>query len=283
MGEGDLKILTLRLPEVWDSENLKQSLLLILKLIEKWAGLGARTQQGYGVVKLDSIALNFEKALSSLEKLKTQKKHRNIHSNEKISIEGFFFGKGRFSLSESPKKWMISYIASAPNSEEELDWYLNLSFESQKSLLPLSPIIRYHLRGLMRPRRANSGGYDREGRHVLMGELGRKSLIHVSHAYPVGDNQWEFRIWGWIPQTLRVNINRDVNRDTIFKDLKQWLGVQQERQWHIAKEGQLWQTIGISNPEICWFEKKPDESPAEYLRSLLEGCPDETKGGHDET
>ncbi len=98
-----------------------------------------------------------------------------------------------------------------------------------------------------------------------MGELGKKSLIHVSHAYPVNSNQWEFRIWGWIPESLP----NGVSRSNVLTNLRQWLGVSQQRQWHSAQNGQLWQAMKISAPQICWYEKG-EQRAGDYLNALLQ-------------
>ena len=93
------------------------------------------------------------------------------------------------------------------------------------------------------------------------------SLIHVSHAYPVNGNDWEFRIWGWLPDELPGN----VDRGTILQHLRQWLGVQEDRQWCEATNGDLWsqQRVNVTDPSVLWFEKRPDENGAAYLQCLL--------------
>jgi len=89
----------------------------------------------------------------------------------------------------------------------------------------------------------------------------------VSHAYLVSGNDWEFRIWGWLPDELPGN----VDRDTILQHLRQWLGVQEDRQWCEATNGDLWnqQRVDVAEPSVLWFEQRPDENGAAYLQCLL--------------
>ena len=100
-----------------------------------------------------------------------------------------------------------------------------------------------------------------------MGELGKKSLIHVSHAYPVNSNQWEFRIWGWIPESLPNGISRS----NVLTNLRQWLGVSQQRQWHSAQNGALWSALNLMPAQVCWFERGNNDRES-YLKALLEDC-----------
>jgi CRISPR-associated protein Cmr1 len=48
----------------------------------------------------------------------------------------------------------------------------------------------------------------------------QSSKINISCAYPVNDNLWELRIWGWIPKN---DLPAGFNRDGFLDDLKQAL------------------------------------------------------------
>jgi len=108
----------------------------------------------------------------------------------------------------------------------------------------------------------------------LMGELGKKSLIHVSHAYLVNGDLWEFRIWGWIPESLP----NGVSRADVLIDLKNWMGVSRQRQWHTPQNGALWSDLKLTSKEkekekeVCWFERDNNENGKDYLNALLKGC-----------
>ena len=273
LGEDKMQIIPLRLPEGWSLEDLTHSLYLIMKLIECWGGLGPKTQVGYGVVRFNcekkneennKIELNIEQAIKAIQNLQKRNKRRNITGNQWPTLDEFFFVKVRFLISNQDiqtwlKKWKQK-IKVTFESSSELDWYLNYS------VVPLSPIIRYYLRGFVHSHLTES----KEVRHKFMGTLRQRSLIHISHAYPIGtSSQWEFRIWGWVPDSLPGG----VTRDAVLDRLHQWLGVSQDvsqqGQWHLAQNGQLWQSLDLPDPKVCWFEKEPDEETADFLRRLL--------------
>ncbi len=266
LGEGTLQFVPLRLPEGWSWDELWKALSLTLCLIACWGGLGPRTQQGYGVIEAKGLT---PPNLDGWKPWPQQRNNRrNIqHHSDWPSLDGFFFAKVRFSIEDqAPKQW-LRQRAKHISPDDELNRYLHQANSSQRSaVLPLASIVRYHLRGLMHPHRPpKSTGYSTNTRHRLMGELGKKSLIHVSHAYPVNSNQWEFRIWGWIPESLP----NGVSRSNVLTNLRQWLGVSQQRQWHSAQNGQLWQAMKISAPQICWYEKG-EQRAGDYLNALLQ-------------
>ncbi len=261
LGEGTLQFVPLRLPKGWSRENLWKTLSLTLYLIECWSGLGAHTQQGYGVLEVDGL---LPSDLDGWEPWPQQRSTlRSIQRlPDRPSLDGFFFAKVRFTIeSHEPKKWLHKCVHNI-SPTDELNWYLQQSNASQqRSVLPLAPVVRYHLRHMVRSKW--DGKYHL--RHRLMGELGQKSLIHVSHAYPVKENKWEFRIWGWMPESL----SKGVSRADVLTELKSWLGVSQHHQWHPTQNAQLWIDLHLTNPEICWYEIKSDESTETYLQELL--------------
>ncbi len=272
MGEGRLQFVPLRLPEGWSWDELRKSLSLTLCLIACWGGLGPRTQQGYGVVEVEGLSPPNLDGWKPWPQQRNNRRDNIRHHPDWPSLDGFFFAKVRFSMGDQdPKQW-LRQRAKNISPDDELVWYLHQANSSQRSaVLPLASIVRYHLRGLMHSHRPpKSTGYSTNTRHRLMGEFGKKSLIHVSHAYPVNSNQWEFRIWGWIPESLPNGISRS----NVLTNLRQWLGVSQQRQWHIAhsqsQNDHLWHTINISEPQICWFEKDGNENTEAYLKALLQ-------------
>ena len=297
LGEATLQFVPLRLPEGWSWRKVWEMLSLTLSWIECWGGLGARTQQGYGVVEVEGL---YPLNLDGGKPWPQQRRNRrdNIrHHPDRPSLDGFFSAKVRFSIGDQqPKEWLCSKTKEItsfwkgqqdksprkknicrdkkPNNEnefDELDWYLHQTNSPQRSaVLPLASIVRFYLRNFAR------SNWNDQVRHRLLGEPGKKSLIHVSHAYPVNSNQWEFRIWGWIPESLPNGISRS----NVLTNLRQWLGVSQQRQWHIAhsqsQNDHLWHTINISGPQICWFEEDENENTEAYLKALLQ-CDCEAK------
>lgn len=276
LGEIEAFLTLLRLPQNWQPEQLIHTLHLILVLIANWGGLGPKTQQGYGVVEVEwkdeqehLQQLNLQTAIEEIRRLRERVDHRDYTQKERDrlrnwpSLESFFFSKTRFSLPE-PKRW-IQDKAYKVSPEEELDWYLKTTCPPA-GVLPLAPIVRYHLRQLIRETKQNGHFvFSHSERHRLMGEQGRKSLIHVSHAYPVNEEQWELRIWGWLPNSLP-----EEKRVAVIDRLCSWLGIQKEGNWHKPINGQLWTKIGLGPEEICWFRQHVDENAEDFLRRLLD-------------
>jgi len=275
MGQADLKFTPLRLPEGLTREDLWQSLLLTWTLVTRWSGLGPKTQQGYGVVQaeFEGATLDVEQALQAFEKLHNRSNRREVsHNDTWPSLDGFFFVKVRFNLGEQePQDWLRQGTTRI-RPDEEINWYLAQPNDGDP-VLPLAPVVRYHLRGLIkRTKHNNQWVFSHNARHHLVGEQGQKSLIHVSHAYKIENNRWEFRIWGWIPESLTDGIDRL----TVLQYLRQWLGVSQEKEWREVQtnNGTLWQPLQMQNVQVCWFDGQSYDNAKEYLRALLQDCED---------
>ncbi|RME10521.1 MAG: type III-B CRISPR module RAMP protein Cmr1 [Ardenticatenia bacterium] len=356
IGEGAFRIVPLRVPAGLTWDDVKQTLLLTLRLIEGWGGLGPKTQVGYGVVQIE---LDAATTIAAFEKLKQRNNRRMVSQNPQWpALDGFFFAKVRFKINANttPKQWIKERVTNNIELNEELDWYLNGAGDTQrKAVLPLAPIVRYHLRTLIRNNIQYNGRPNAPARWHLMGvisglwhqqdfgkivekwqcpecnhqwdhfpkkeehenckgtpkkvslclncpkkwkpkqavkapstrHISRKgSLIHVSHAYPVNDDgqdgQWEFRIWGWIPETLPGN----VSRNKVLNYLRRWLGVQQQRHRHQPQNGALWSALNMTPTQVCWFERQEQEQEkevADYLKALLKGCEETSHGGTENT
>jgi len=273
MGQGELRVRTLHLPERWTELDLQQAMLLTLRLLACWGGLGPKTQQGYGVVEVSrEPGLNVNSAIRAIQALQQRQKRRaDANPADTPSLGGFFFAKIRFFL-DDPKQWLMAQTTHlAP--DKGVEWYLKQD-EAKPSVIPLAPVVRYHLRQRIKQAVDSQGRwiFSHATRHRLMGEQGRKSLLQVSHAYLAGHNQWEFRIWGWIPETLPGGLSRT----TVLWHLRQWLGVTEERQWHTAlgDYDTLWNIdfLNLKDVRVCWFSKMDDEGIEAYLQALLRGC-----------
>ena len=290
------------IPDLSNAE-VKQMILLTLRLASNWGGLGARTQHGYGVFNFSTKGYVFvlEKAFSGFKKCNkyaTQKSQEvrinngnrqnidvseinssNIKYNSRNSINAingkeeeislarideFFFCKVRFSVSE-PLKWIKSnFKKSEENSEmevsfknsNELRWYV------AENILPVSPMLRYHLRSWIR----NNWSGNYSFRHKIMGNVKNvsreKSLINVSHAYLLEDNIYEMRIWGEVPYSLPDK----VTREEFITSLKLFLGVEN------PLNGELWKSnkCSLNVKSIVWCEKQSGQSSEEFIRTLCE-------------
>lgn len=80
-----------------------------------------------------------------------------------------------------------------------------------------------------------------------------QSKIRISWAYQINGQDWEIRLWGWLPEEQQHR-----QRASFLKNLRQVLGVNSPnaRQWHDAQNGQLWQNLNLPNVQIYWFEKQ---------------------------
>ncbi|GAV24614.1 type III-B CRISPR module RAMP protein Cmr1 [Carboxydothermus islandicus] len=296
---------------VSNQEQILQKLNLIIKLINDWGGLGAKTQQGYGVVNSDS-KFDQQTVLSALDSIINTKHSNNNNYPKKANlprIDEFFFSKIRFKIDKVEKIFAQNNIRYSGNLED----YLN------KNFIPIAPVVRYYLRGLLREKLLFNNQPNATARWRLLGvingsyhdlDYGKiiyycsncnkrwdhnpkkrehqncngkpyelctsckgsgeklknkkikmeryKSLINVSHAYKVGENEYEMRIWGWIPKELPGKIRRD----TVLDNLKNWM----ERD-----NGELWKKIGFLNiSSIEWREKESNEDGKKFLERLLE-------------
>ena len=345
MGQGDLRLRTLRLPEGWSEKDLWQILLLTLRLISCWGGVGQRTQQGYGVARIShDLTLDVDCAIEAIQRLRRcQRRRAKGQPSGSPSLDGFFFAKIRFPLNDP--KGRLENQTTHLNPNDEIEWYLQQN-EAKLPVVPLASVVRYHLRQLIRDNIQHNNRPNAPARWKLMGVVNglwhatdfgkieeidnewycykcrqewnhfpskeehgnckgkplrkakcancnrewhsfrgaqrdpntqkverRGPLIRVSHAYLVNDGLWEFRIWGWIPETLPGG----VSRATVFHHLRRWLDMTgEERQWHSASinSATLWSgdRLNLTGVQVCWFGKQKYERSQNYLRALLGGC-----------
>ncbi len=133
--------------------------------------------------------------------------------------------------------------------------------ESHKTF-PIAPILRTHLR--YGPHSVCNGNGESDWCKFVFGTVqGKKriqSKIRISWAYKVNGQEWEIRIWGWLPEDRQQQHSRQ--RASFLQNLRNALGINNAnaRQRHSAQNGQLWQAMNISDPQICWFEKGERES-----------------------
>ena len=257
-----------------------------LVLIARHASLGAKVSSGYGVVELfaqpDGMPLSVEPAL--LDRLASGE--RRYH--DVPDLRDFFFAKLTFEDPEGDPGWWqrIGGIAEAAGGQI-VDRGITLRLydcrddkqNRQKAeavrrqmqaivrngLLPTAPAVRNWLRfrwfpGLF----AESGRRELEervfGRVSRQGNVG--SRIQVSHAYRVGPNQWEFRVWGWLSARLLEGQAR--GRDQFLEELRRALD-RNEATWR--------QVMGAGGP-ICevreWHAlRSGDDDGRSYLLRLL--------------
>jgi len=158
--------------ELWDIFENYDNIGLIISLfgfLSENAGIGAKTQFGYGII--EPTVIDYE-----LELLK--RRLGEIKENKKI-----FFLKLNFDISET---------AMSEIFDETRNWGVCKS----NGYLPTSPYFRYLLRESLREK----SDINKSQRHNLMGKLNStNSNLKVSHIYKNKKDSWEMRVWGNVP------------------------------------------------------------------------------------
>jgi len=314
MGEINLEITPL------DKDFDKCLVLLPLIIASKWGGIGAKTQHGYGVVKIDPRPeIDFDRFKEAIEKITNQQRLSKLkielrrgNHNGLPDLREMFFAKVQF---EAENDWWKKVNGIAPRLQDNYRGYVNdprMIDWIKSGSVPIAPAIKNWLRFENRTRlwRTNDPHMDRRIENWLFGTTERTcqscyekirkdrnnpqnfwcpncnksirkeetferiaSKINVSCAYPVNDNLWEFRIWGWIP---KGGLPAGFDRDGFLDNLKQvldgsgsvtvsWnelLGDQTE-----SHKFKVWREFDSSRDTV-----KPNESDiGNYIQNLLEG------------
>jgi len=209
MGELNFRLIPL------DSEFKDILILAPLIVASKWAGIGAKTQLGYGVVDFEfstKITINdFENASSNIENNLNIKNYKS-RSRDKIAnhdnlpnIKNFFFTKVQFEVVSNNWWEKVDGLRNLVNDKRLKKWAISDS-------VPISPAMKNWLR-FGENKKINDRNisvspfeeiFNKNISQQLFGSLNPKqaSKINISCAYPIYNNIWEFRIWGWIPKNL---------------------------------------------------------------------------------
>ncbi len=167
----------------FNNESIR-TIKILMKIMEKWGALGARTQFGYGIFKFNNQSepiLNNDDITSLINYLGSIKAINNGNDLSMPSLKDFFFCK------------IIS----------------DDSFTKEKSRLEKSLKLRFNLR------RLNIFRNDKSLRHFLLGTTSYDktgSKLFISRIYDDGGKN-EMRISGWIPRDVK-------NRDQVLNDIK---------------------------------------------------------------
>ncbi|MDI6864143.1 MULTISPECIES: type III-B CRISPR module RAMP protein Cmr1 [Thermodesulfovibrio] len=291
IGNAALRVTTL------DREGDDILLILPLSIAAKWGAIGAKTQHGYGVVSLvNEQQLNIETFINSLEKilgeerlkrLNIEKKRRSTDNNTLPNLREMFFAKVQFSVNEANWWEEIDGIKQAlepKNKKGEIDQKLKeknyqiLKAWYNSGSVPIAPAIKNWLRyGDGRTLwQTQNNIINHHIENWLFGTARDKksvSKINISCAYLKNDNQWEFRIWGWIPSQENPS---GFNKQSFLENLKNSLNG--KGSINIPWTNLLGNHIG-EHKLLDWHEynspkdtKTPNESNLKkFLQSLLEG------------
>ena len=238
----NIKIMIVPLRGGNDVENI---LKVPLYLASKWGGLGARTQMGFGVVELFDeknklFTANFNEFIvqhtNSVTKCKKGTNNPNVPD-----LKNFFFAK--FHILNPPNKWWENLVCwkGAWNKSQESA----LTTWGKINTIPIAPDIKDVLRyyGFIPSFGSDKDiGENKVAKYICGTIRGDKiaSKINISSAYLVGDNQWEFRIWGWIPDNL-------TDRSTVIAEI-----------YAALNNASFWEEVFGANyvKMICWREKE---------------------------
>lgn len=250
-GDFQIKITQTTTPGASDDISLAWSLPLLL--IHHWGALGAKTQHGFGVVKLSDVY-----KLPSSVPIVTG----NYSSHHLPSLANMFFAK--ISFKEKCKNWWekVNLIKSIFGNAENKN-YKNVQQSSLEGLfnmgcVPVSPVFRNWLR-YEAPIKLSE---------ELFGDGHSRTHIDISSAYRFED-RWEVRIWGWVPAS---------KKDQRDKDLDSLKGLLTTKD----SGGPLWKKLlgdGTKDHEfLVWRElnsprdtTQRNHSPEAFLGSLLKG------------
>lgn len=205
------------------AEEAVHFLALLFRIISDWGGLGARTQQGYGVSHvITEPKLDLSKALRTIEGIRDRENRKDSVGQDLPRLDSFFFAKVRFRLSDDPERFIRSRTTEV--TLNGLRWYVN------NGILPLAPIVRYYLRQLIGQQILYAGKSNAPARWRLMGVVGAR--YHPSDLGKVKPIRWECSKCSYI---WTSDPGRGTHRDCG--------GRIREREWQCDNCGHIWNTL----------------------------------------
>lgn len=286
VGEIDLEITPL------DRDFDESLVLLPLVIASNWGGIGAKTQHGYGVIKLEIYPeINFEQFKNAIEKLTNEDKLskfgiklRQQNSDTLPNLKEMFFAKVQF---EAENAWWKRVNGIAPRKQDNYRGYVNdprMVKWVESGSVPIAPAIKNWLRygkeiTTKRGKKIQVSPFKEISNMEISkwlfgiseGNIKTASKINISCAYPINDNLWEFRIWGWVP---KEELPAGFDRDSFLDNLKQALsGKSIAIPWNEFLGNQtkdhklkVWREYNSPRDTV-----KPKESNiGDYIQSLLE-------------
>jgi len=268
------------------SVDIGSHLRPVLALIDRYAAIGAKVSNGYGVVNILEDKQPIEAKNEDLDALsRAQSQLRPQHTLP--DIRDFFFAKIRFNEPANDPNWWqnIRGISEAiegrvTGANGQVNVYRRNTRENEErcqragkdlqtifenGLLAIAPAVRNWLRfqwfqSLFRFRHAPKRLED-----YIFGSTRRQnnmaSKINVSHAYRLENGQWELRVWGWIPCQTPEGLS--LNRDDFLQSLRSTLEDAATWRWIFNAS---WPTPQVTE----WHALTCDQSDGmAYLKELL--------------
>ncbi len=234
-GEINLDIISL-------DKNFDKSLISVpLAIAAKLGAIGARAQNGYGIVELKEFPEikieDFKNSVSKITdtarlaklKIDVRKEVRQENYISLPNIKEMFFAKIQF---EADNGWWKEVDGIEERGQMgDRDYYEGYSNDARmrkwidSGSVPIVPAIKNWLRynhgkSLWQTENQNE---DRIIDKWLFGTMRNDktaSKVIVSCAYPVSNNTWEFRVWGWIPKN---DLPNGFDRERFLDNLKESL------------------------------------------------------------
>ncbi len=228
-----------------------------LIVASRWGAIGAKNQLGYGVIEFEYPKVNIDKFKNKIERLgaDTRLKKLGVSLRDNLAISNlpnlkeFFFTKVRF---KAKNDWWneVDGIKGNLETDSKMDAWI------KSGSVPIAPAVKNWLRFGYGKNLWHTGTryQDEKIRNWLFGTTNRiciycygrvgrdrnnstrfwcrscrKSLesamvlerlaskVNISCAYPVNNNEWEFRIGGWVPKS---NLPKGFNRQKFLDLLK---------------------------------------------------------------
>jgi len=223
-------------------------LALVLSISCSW-GIGSKTQDGFGICKLEEKCVVDE----TINKIKDLIGRFKRSQNGKLlpNIKDCFFVKitVKDDINDNIKEAFDGKLKN--DSQMSVEEFLQSMPKYGNKFYPTAPLIRYWLRSLFRngdnslrhflfgfvsikgdptpickvhlTHVNKKGGCPKCGRALRNEEVYKRmgSKIFVSHIYNVDGSKWEFKIWGYVPKVLPNNEDREKILQKLFSEIKE--------------------------------------------------------------
>jgi CRISPR-associated protein Cmr1 len=244
-----------------EGAEVRNKVLIPMMLAANWGGLGAKVQHGYGVVKV-TARCEGEIIKPDVDGFLAKHPLSNIQPGRLPALNDLFFAK--FKLKKQlPSNWWLSANAGITRQIAQ-KWKCG----ARNGSIPIAPSVKNQLR-YVHPLAAVGHNLDYVFGTIRKGRQAAK--LNISNVYQI-DDQWEFRIWGWLP---RAGLPSNFNRDSFLEELYQRLTT--NRQFWKAVFGDdfvnlnqtIWREQGSPGNRCLPSCQTPCQNGAEFLRCLL--------------
>jgi len=241
--------------KIYGDSQLKNVLGLLFELSCSW-GIGAKTQDGFGICKFEG-QYNVDKAIEKIKELIS--KYEQTQDNKLLpNLKDFFFVKISIENSERNIREALKNKLFKNNLKESQisveEFLRHIPKEYKNKFYPTAPLIRYWLRSLFRNgnddlryflfgfvsvkgtptpicrthlthvNKKGEGHFCSKCNRILRDEEIYKKMgskIFVSHTYKMDNNKWEFKIWSYVPKILPNNESRECILNKLYEEIKE--------------------------------------------------------------